>query len=143
MGSTLRKVEFLSLSNCEHETIGFFVLFKHIVRKMPSDNSSTLANNTLSVFRDHVKQVFSTIPPVTKFALYAPFVILILDEIFFPLMHINLSISDWTYLDYEKSVLGFQGTSAITWFTMKLQYIFNSYQFQCIAFYYTLFLVII
>jgi hypothetical protein len=103
--------------------LGFLLLFKHIVGKMPNDNSPTQANNTLSVFKDHVKQVFSTIPPVTKFTLYAPFVILILEGIVFPLTHINLSISDWIYLDYEKSVLGFQGNSLL----MQALYYFDSH----------------
>ncbi|CAO3645900.1 unnamed protein product [Mucor fragilis] len=50
-------------------------------------------SNTLSAFLDHVKQHLATIPPVTKFALYTPIVICILDRIVFPLVSLQFDIS--------------------------------------------------
>ncbi|KAI8046935.1 uncharacterized protein B0P05DRAFT_520415 [Gilbertella persicaria] len=76
---------------------------------MASENIGNASNNnTLSVFMDHVKQVLSTIPPATKFALYAPFVIGITDNFLFPTLNVHWSTSAWFSLDYEQGLLKLQ-----------------------------------
>ncbi|KAK4510672.1 t-SNARE coiled-coil homology domain-containing protein [Mucor velutinosus] len=60
---------------------------------MEQNSTSRPYNNTLSTFLDHVKQYLTTIPPVTKIALYTPIIICILDRIVFPLLSLQFDIS--------------------------------------------------
>lgn len=76
-------------------------------------NTNNSSSNASSVFIEHVKQAFSTIPPITKFILFIPFASLIIDTLIFPLLNLHTTIASWLYLDYDKTVLGLQGTNQI------------------------------
>ncbi|GAN10781.1 rhomboid family protein [Mucor ambiguus] len=56
-------------------------------------------SNTLATFLDHVKQHLATIPPVTRFALYTPIVVCILDRLVFPLLSLQFDISSFISLN--------------------------------------------
>ncbi|KAI7901685.1 uncharacterized protein BX663DRAFT_487396 [Cokeromyces recurvatus] len=47
-------------------------------------------------------------PPITKFTLYTPFIIFLIDSILFPILHFRFNFSHWSYLDFDNSVLKLQ-----------------------------------
>ncbi|KAI7889090.1 uncharacterized protein EV154DRAFT_515765 [Mucor mucedo] len=62
---------------------------------MSTNNNNTNSSNATSVFIDHVKQVLTTLPPLTKFALVVPTALYLVDlfvSSFFSFLY-------WTYLD--------------------------------------------
>lgn len=77
-----------------------------LLQQMEQNNTASRPySNTLSTFLEHVKQHFATIPPVTKFALYTPIIIYILDRIAFPLLGLQFDISSFISLN----AISFQG----------------------------------
>ncbi|KAI9486712.1 MAG: hypothetical protein EXX96DRAFT_550264 [Benjaminiella poitrasii] len=78
------------------------------VRTTSNNNMISNSSNVLSVFLAHIKQVLSTMPPVTRFTLYAPIIIFIIDNILLQVLHLGFRFSYWSYLDFDNSVLKFQ-----------------------------------
>lgn len=75
-----------------------------------SSNNST--NNATSVFIDHVKQVLLNLPPVTKFALFGPTIVLILSKVTSALFNTYLlDLNYWCYLDSDLVIYSLQSMS--------------------------------
>lgn len=90
-----------------HQNGRELVSFCFIYLQQMEQNTGTSRpySNTLSTFLEHVKQHLATIPPVTKFALYTPIIICILDRIVFPLLSLQFDISSFISLN----AFSFQG----------------------------------
>ncbi|KAI8638255.1 hypothetical protein BD408DRAFT_423241 [Parasitella parasitica] len=67
-------------------------------------NTTNPYSSTISTFFKHVKEYLTTIPPVTKLALYTPIIICTLDKILFPLLNAQINISSCISLN----VISFQ-----------------------------------
>jgi hypothetical protein len=64
-------------------------------------------NNASGVFMNHVKQVITTLPPVTKLSLFLPLVLLFIDIITSSVLHV-FSLSYWTFLDGDLVIYSLQ-----------------------------------